>query len=50
MRQFASERGNRGVWHHEVFGYQVLAAAILDRLLHHSLTINIGGESYRLKD
>jgi DNA replication protein DnaC len=29
----------------------VLAAAILDRLLlHHSVTINIRGESYRLKD
>ena len=24
--------------------------AILDRLLHHSTTINIKGESYRLKD
>ena len=28
----------------------VLAAALLDRLLHHSLVINIRGESYRLKD
>ena len=27
-----------------------LATAILDRLLHHSTTINIRGESYRLKD
>jgi len=27
-----------------------LAAAILDRLLHHSTTISIKGESYRLKD
>ncbi|MGD0955779.1 MAG: ATP-binding protein [Candidatus Acidiferrales bacterium] len=26
------------------------ATAILDRLLHHSTTINIRGESYRLKD
>jgi DNA replication protein DnaC len=33
-----------------VFGDPVLAAAILDRLLHHSTTINIRGESYRLKD
>jgi DNA replication protein DnaC len=33
-----------------VFGDPVLAAAILDRLLHHSQTINIRGESYRLKD
>jgi DNA replication protein DnaC len=33
-----------------VFGDPVLAAAILDRLLHHSTTINIRGESYRLKE
>jgi DNA replication protein DnaC len=34
----------------DIFSDQVLAAAILDRLLHHSVTINIRGESYRLKD
>jgi DNA replication protein DnaC len=34
----------------EVFGDPVLATAILDRLLHHSLTVNIKGESYRLKE
>ncbi|QZY97685.1 IS21-like element helper ATPase IstB [Pantoea dispersa] len=34
----------------DVFGDPVLATAILDRLLHHSTTINIKGESYRLKD
>jgi hypothetical protein len=28
----------------------VIASAILDRLLHHSHTINIKGDSYRLKD
>jgi hypothetical protein len=28
----------------------VIAAAILDRLLHHSITINIKGESYRLRE
>ena len=28
----------------------IIATAILDRLLHHSTTINIRGESYRLKD
>ncbi len=33
----------------EVFGDYVLATAILDRLLHHSTTVNIKGESYRLK-
>jgi DNA replication protein DnaC len=32
-----------------VFGDDVLAAAILDRLLHHSHTLLIQGESYRLK-
>ncbi len=34
----------------EVFPDQVMAAAILDRLLHHSTTVNIKGESYRLKE
>lgn len=33
-----------------VFGDAVLATAVLDRLLHHSTTINIRGESYRLKE
>ncbi len=33
----------------EVFGDQVIATAILDRLLHHSTTLNIKGESYRLR-
>jgi DNA replication protein DnaC len=32
-----------------VFGDEVLAAAILDRLLHHSFTLTVQGESYRLK-
>jgi DNA replication protein DnaC len=32
-----------------VFGDEVLATAILDRLLHHSHTLMIQGESYRLK-
>ena len=34
----------------ELFGDNVIASAILDRLLHHSVTINIKGESYRLKE
>jgi DNA replication protein DnaC len=34
----------------EVFGDRVIATAILDRVLHHSITINIRGNSYRLKD
>jgi DNA replication protein DnaC len=33
-----------------VLGDEVLATAILDRLLHHCDVINIGGPSYRLKD
>src|SRR3954454_18272549 len=33
-----------------VFGDPIIATAILDRLLHHSMTINIRGESYRLND
>lgn len=34
----------------EVFGDAIIATAILDRLLHHSTTMNIKGESYRLKE
>jgi DNA replication protein DnaC len=34
----------------QVFGDEVLASAILDRLLHHAEVISINGPSYRLKD
>ena len=34
----------------EVFNDHVLATAILDRLLHHATTLNIKGESFRLKE
>lgn len=34
----------------EVFGDAVLATAVLDRLLHHATTLNIKGESYRLRE
>ena len=34
----------------QVFGDDVLATAILDRLLHHCDVISINGPSYRLKD
>src|SRR5882672_3207296 len=34
----------------QVFGDQIIATALLDRLLHHSTIINIKGESYRLKE
>jgi len=33
-----------------IFGDQVLATAVLDRLLHHATTVNIRGESYRLRE
>ena len=33
-----------------IFQDNVIASAILDRLLHHSHTVNIKGDSYRLKD
>ena len=35
-------------WGH-VFGDEMIAAAVLDRLLHHSHTLVVNGESYRLK-
>ena len=38
-----------GAWG-EVFGDRVIATAILDRLLHHAVTLNIRGNSYRLKE
>ena len=34
----------------EVFGDRIIATAILDRLLHHAVTLNIRGNSYRLKE
>ena len=38
-----------GAWG-EVFGDAVIASAILDRLLHHATTVNITGDSYRLRE
>jgi len=34
----------------EVFGDEVVAAAMIDRLVHHAEVISLKGESYRLKD
>lgn len=34
----------------EIFKDHIIAAAVLDRILHHCTTINIKGESYRLKE
>jgi len=39
-----------GEWAEIFSGDEVIAAAILDRLLHHSTTISIRGESYRLRE
>jgi DNA replication protein DnaC len=33
----------------EVLGDDIIAGAVLDRILHHSVTLNIRGDSYRLK-
>ncbi len=38
-----------GAWG-EVFGDRVIATAILDRVLHHAVSVNIRGNSCRLKD
>ncbi len=38
---------SRGAWG-EILPDQVMTAAILDRLLHRSVTVNIEGQSYRL--
>lgn len=34
----------------EVFGDDVVAAAMIDRLVHHAEVISLKGDSYRLKD
>ena len=34
----------------EVFGDPVVAAAMIDRLVHHADVVNLKGDSYRLKD
>lgn len=43
---------NKGVesWPELLAGDEVLATAILDRLLHHSYVLNIKGRSYRLRE
>jgi len=43
---------NKGIrdWPELLAGDEVLATAILDRLLHHSHVLNIAGRSYRLRD
>ena len=39
-----------GSWDQAFAGESVLAAAMLDRILHHASVVTIQGESYRLKD
>ena len=39
-----------GSWDTAFAGDSVLTAAMLDRILHHSIIVNINGESFRLKD
>ena len=34
----------------EVFGDEVVAAAMIDRLVHHAEVASLRGDSYRLKD
>ena len=43
-------KSNRGFgdWG-QVFGDQVVATAILDRLLHHATVVNFKGQSYRMR-
>lgn len=38
-----------GAWG-EVFGDRVIATALLDRVLHHAITLHLRGHSYRLKE
>jgi DNA replication protein DnaC len=33
-----------------VFGDEVMAAALIDRVLHHCHLLNIGGNSYRMRE
>ena len=39
-----------GSWDSAFAGDGVLTGAMLDRILHHSIIVNINGESFRLKD
>lgn len=41
--------GPSGRWQGEVLGDEVMAAALIDRILHHCHTVNIRGNSYRMR-
>ncbi len=45
-----TNRGGVGAWGGDILGDTTVAAAMLDRLLHRSVVINLDGESYRLRD
>ena len=34
----------------EIFGDEIVAAAMIDRLVHHAEILSLKGDSYRLKD
>lgn len=40
---------NKALWHPKMFGDPVVATALLDRLLHHAVVVQIEGSSYRLR-
>jgi hypothetical protein len=44
------ERVPRAVAWGEIFGDDIVAAAMIDRLIHHAEILNLKGDSYRLKD
>jgi DNA replication protein DnaC len=37
-------------WSESFAGDEILTTSILDRLLHHATTVNIKGDSYRLRE
>ena len=39
-----------GSWDQALAGDAVLTAAMLDRLMHHASVVQIGGDSFRLRD
>ena len=45
-----SQRPHPGTSWGEILGDTTVAAALLDRLLHRSVVLDITGESYRLRD
>ena len=44
------ERVPRAVRWGEIFGDEIVAAAMIDRLVHHAEILSLKGDSYRLKD